>query len=338
MYDNRVGRFLSVDPLTKQYPWLSPYQYAENSPIANIDIDGLEKSYAADGRVLFGPLARDPLTGGRVYASPPPGTLAYTFDQSKNTPKQPVARPQPSRQDNLSLPSNVRNATVHGEASRRAYEESTRRFNPENLPSNKAQIKSPDPFAGYSDFERGMITSPTTQAAALTVCPGCAVGIGGLQTYSGIQSGNPWEAGAGVLTMIGGGIGLYGKFAPGSAGSQLAEMEAASGGHFLSRHGAQTSLSSQYLRAVSGMTPEGVVMGEVNASRFFSNEIQLEAAKMAQARFANTGEKAFTFDMGKLAGEGYIKGGGAGSFRTTTEVRAVFKDGQLNTLYPLLKQ
>ncbi|SFW81981.1 RHS repeat-associated core domain-containing protein [Chitinophaga sancti] len=42
IYDSRVGRFLSVDPITKQYPELTPYQYASNSPIVNIDIDGLE--------------------------------------------------------------------------------------------------------------------------------------------------------------------------------------------------------------------------------------------------------------------------------------------------------
>ena len=37
-----MGRFLSVDPLTKDYPMLTPYQYASNNPIYNIDIDGLE--------------------------------------------------------------------------------------------------------------------------------------------------------------------------------------------------------------------------------------------------------------------------------------------------------
>jgi RHS repeat-associated protein len=28
IYDPRVGRFLSVDPLTKKYPDLSPFQFA----------------------------------------------------------------------------------------------------------------------------------------------------------------------------------------------------------------------------------------------------------------------------------------------------------------------
>jgi len=42
IYDPRVVRFLSVDPLTKGYPMLTPYQFASNSPISGIDLDGLE--------------------------------------------------------------------------------------------------------------------------------------------------------------------------------------------------------------------------------------------------------------------------------------------------------
>lgn len=33
---------LSVDPLTKSYPWYTPYQFAGNMPIVAIDLDGLE--------------------------------------------------------------------------------------------------------------------------------------------------------------------------------------------------------------------------------------------------------------------------------------------------------
>jgi hypothetical protein len=43
IYDPRVGRFLSVDPLTGNYPELTPYQFASNNPVEFIDIDGLEK-------------------------------------------------------------------------------------------------------------------------------------------------------------------------------------------------------------------------------------------------------------------------------------------------------
>lgn len=43
IYDTRLGRFLSIDPLTPKYPELTPYQFASNTPIQAIDLDGLEK-------------------------------------------------------------------------------------------------------------------------------------------------------------------------------------------------------------------------------------------------------------------------------------------------------
>jgi RHS repeat-associated protein len=42
MYDNRAGRFLSVDPLIRDYPYYTPYQFAGNNPIRNLDLDGKE--------------------------------------------------------------------------------------------------------------------------------------------------------------------------------------------------------------------------------------------------------------------------------------------------------
>ncbi|NML21270.1 hypothetical protein HHL16_10325 [Pseudoflavitalea sp. G-6-1-2] len=42
IYDVRVGKFLSVDPITKSYPELTPYQFASNTPIQATDLDGLE--------------------------------------------------------------------------------------------------------------------------------------------------------------------------------------------------------------------------------------------------------------------------------------------------------
>jgi RHS repeat-associated protein len=44
IYNPRLGKFLSVDPLTKSFPWYSPYHFAGNSPILNIDLDGMESS------------------------------------------------------------------------------------------------------------------------------------------------------------------------------------------------------------------------------------------------------------------------------------------------------
>ena len=41
-YNPRLGRFFSVDPITSKYPELTPYQFASNTPISAIDLDGLE--------------------------------------------------------------------------------------------------------------------------------------------------------------------------------------------------------------------------------------------------------------------------------------------------------
>jgi len=42
---DEVARFLSVDPLTRSYPWYTPYQFAGNSPLKFIDLDGLERGF-----------------------------------------------------------------------------------------------------------------------------------------------------------------------------------------------------------------------------------------------------------------------------------------------------
>ena len=56
IYNPGIGRFLSVDPLTARFAMLTPYQYASNSPISSIDLDGEEGLwyvYAKTG--VYGP-------------------------------------------------------------------------------------------------------------------------------------------------------------------------------------------------------------------------------------------------------------------------------------------
>lgn len=52
IYDPRVGRFLSVDPIAGSFPWYTPYQFAGNKPISYVDLDGLEEYYSADGSFI----------------------------------------------------------------------------------------------------------------------------------------------------------------------------------------------------------------------------------------------------------------------------------------------
>jgi RHS repeat-associated protein len=42
LYTPREGRFIGVDPITAEYPELTPYQFASNTPIQAVDLDGLE--------------------------------------------------------------------------------------------------------------------------------------------------------------------------------------------------------------------------------------------------------------------------------------------------------
>jgi RHS repeat-associated protein len=49
MYNVRLGRFISVDPLTPEYPELTPYQFASNTPISAIDLDGGEAKVVTYG-------------------------------------------------------------------------------------------------------------------------------------------------------------------------------------------------------------------------------------------------------------------------------------------------
>ncbi|MEM7573480.1 MAG: RHS repeat-associated core domain-containing protein [Bacteroidota bacterium] len=45
IYNPTIAKFLSVDPLAPDYPWYTPYQFAGNTPVQAIDLDGLEEFY-----------------------------------------------------------------------------------------------------------------------------------------------------------------------------------------------------------------------------------------------------------------------------------------------------
>jgi RHS repeat-associated protein len=53
IYDSRIGRFLSLDPLFSGYPYYTPYQFAGNRPIWAIDLDGLEELCKTRKKVII---------------------------------------------------------------------------------------------------------------------------------------------------------------------------------------------------------------------------------------------------------------------------------------------
>ena len=68
IYDGRLGRFLSVDPITKKYLELTPYQFASDRPIDGNDLDGLE--YTPQGRYGPNQIAVDQ-TAVKMYSNNP---------------------------------------------------------------------------------------------------------------------------------------------------------------------------------------------------------------------------------------------------------------------------
>jgi len=64
--------------------------------------------------------------------------------------------------------------------------------------------------------------------------------------------------------------------------------------------------------------------------------------KIAQKEYAQSPKSVVDFDMGKPIGDGYLAGAGLNgspaTVHTTTKVRAVFRDGKLYTMFPLLKE
>ncbi|MBK8682080.1 MAG: hypothetical protein IPN31_09295 [Bacteroidetes bacterium] len=51
IYDSRVGRFLSTDPLEKEFAWNSTYAYAMNRVIDGVDLEGSEYVDGDESRV-----------------------------------------------------------------------------------------------------------------------------------------------------------------------------------------------------------------------------------------------------------------------------------------------
>lgn len=61
--DPQIGRFMQLDPLADDFPYYTPYQFAGNDPIANVDLDGLEDVNAVNIGVNAG---EEAFRGGEI--------------------------------------------------------------------------------------------------------------------------------------------------------------------------------------------------------------------------------------------------------------------------------
>ena len=108
------------------------------------------------------------------------------------------------------------------------------------------------------------------------------------------------------------------------------------GAHFVSRHGPETTLTSQRVRATTGMTPDNIPGRPIDASRFSSYQDQAEAIQKAQVIYNKTGQTSVTVDLGRAIGDGYLKGGQT-YVQTARAVIRFDSNGRPYTAYPKLR-
>ncbi len=123
MYDTRVARFISVDPLRNKFPYYTPYQFSGNSPVKFIDLDGLEPAESEnqnlkgkEGRMWAVNGAYNLSGGDDAYMSRPitekNGSYAQKVDPSKFIGNQTTDAY--SRFVNASSQFNVTNENAYG--------------------------------------------------------------------------------------------------------------------------------------------------------------------------------------------------------------------------------
>jgi RHS repeat-associated protein len=65
IYDSRVARWLSCDPIAMKFPWNSPYNAFSNNPISRIDPDGKGDFYTQAGKKI----GTDGNPDGKIYVA-----------------------------------------------------------------------------------------------------------------------------------------------------------------------------------------------------------------------------------------------------------------------------
>lgn len=122
-----------------------------------------------------------------------------------------------------------------------------------------------------------------------------------------------------------------------AAAAELKSLEGSiKNAHFVSRHGPETTLAQQQLRAKTGMTPDNKPGRAIDASRWSSYQDMSEAIQKAQILHKKTGQTSITVDVGRVIGDGYLKGGVTYA-QTTKAVVRFDSSGKPYTAYPKLR-
>lgn len=145
MHDPRVGRFLSLDPLSAQYPHNSPYAFAENRVIDGIELEGAEyldfneskirvvqgkafinlKNFKAPFRSAFkqahpnfGYVYQDRISSGQLTTSlfKIDQIRYFTTASARMGSKKPNMKPQDTRSEEFEFKKSVEGIIIGGES------------------------------------------------------------------------------------------------------------------------------------------------------------------------------------------------------------------------------
>jgi len=155
MYDSAIARFTGVDPIADQFAHLSVYNYADNSPISNIDLHGLQAFFAGDGRLL----------GYRVQAGQGPTQIAKDINDNHSNKTKGEVKWQSVVLDNFPKFSNVTNG--EGEI----FDENNSDYKSGNLQEGDV-LKIDDGFDGLIDEQNGVIAEGKAVQGEINVAQG----------------------------------------------------------------------------------------------------------------------------------------------------------------------
>jgi len=328
-YDPATQQFVSVDPLVDQTG--QPYAYVADDPLNMIDPTGLCPSdgfcpWEAVGQATGAALGA---VGGAAhtgydFATSTGGSFARTIGTGAVGTYYSLA--EAARLIPLTCPfmeGGVRPYLLHASGDLADAAVTANHLDIAwNLVSQSAEAPFKAALACPSATTIGNATGDTLGTLALLFGPAKAAGLVG-------------RTGIGARLSATSRVGSLGDLIEANAQRRLATMEAATPkAHFLSRHGAQTTLDQQYTRAQRGLTPDGYAGEPVNSTRFLSHQAQLNAIQRAQTIAIQTGQKRVDVDMGYTIGEGFDDKS-LGYWRTTN-ARVVFKNGMPYTAYPYL--
>jgi hypothetical protein len=191
VYDPRLGKFLSVDPLSKSYPWNSAYAFAENDVIRSVDLDGMERkvvihwverlyddgtpkvvktSVSIDKEDVWRELGYDRHPTGRVYAVTE--TYYYFFNDKRILKGKDLMeeirpdRPKPSA--NYDYTKNVMEDKNRDDAAYAGSYWNFKNWGKWSIITDRDE-KAPDNFTTVEDVSMGTLALTTVIGAPATV-------------------------------------------------------------------------------------------------------------------------------------------------------------------------